>query len=474
MRKFIGYETLINNFKNRCMNNTLSHAHLIAGEDGIGKSKLANILAKLILNSEIDREYIDIINYLVIGNSIFKIKYEKHKKIREIKILSLVIFLIYVVLCNQIKEIWIDLNALICLITVSIIFRCGFLKTVKIVVVSILITTLLEQFIGSFISYDLNNICSFNFIFSNSVRFVFIMFTAQIINFIFNKTNLLTDLPGYIYVNMIFGFSATMFPLFVVQTYKLAIKSRLVIVTTAIAYINIVISLISIFMFIRNRNEKNQYYLDSIMKDKTLKLQEDYYKKIIDNYSNIRKFKHDIKGHLAVVNELINSKNYDEANVYIGNMSEAITGKDIYNTNNIYISSILNSFDQSFIDNKIEFDLSYYIISDLKMNSMDICSLFYNLILNAVEANLKIEDKRFIKLYIANIKNNVLIKIVNPVDENFNLDIIKENKTTKEDKENHGFGLITINNIISKYNGNIDYSIHDQYLIADITILNVL
>lgn len=398
------------------------------------------------------KQYIDIINYLVIGNSIFKIKYEKHKKIREIKILSLVIFLIYVVLCNQIKEIWIDLNALICLITVSIIFRCGFLKTVKIVVVSILITTLLEQFIGSFISYDLNNICSFNFIFSNSVRFVFIMFTAQIINFIFNKTNLLTDLPGYIYVNMIFGFSATMFPLFVVQTYKLAIKSRLVIVTTAIAYINIVISLISIFMFIRNRNEKNQYYLDSIMKDKTLKLQEDYYKKIIDNYSNIRKFKHDIKGHLAVVNELINSKNYDEANVYIGNMSEAITGKDIYNTNNIYISSILNSFDQSFIDNKIEFDLSYYIISDLKMNSMDICSLFYNLILNAVEANLKIEDKRFIKLYIANIKNNVLIKIVNPVDENFNLDIIKENKTTKEDKENHGFGLITINNIISKYN----------------------
>lgn len=420
------------------------------------------------------KQYIDIINYLVIGNSIFKIKYEKHKKIREIKVLSLVIFLIYVVLCNQIKEIWIDLNALICLITVSIIFRCGFLKTVKIVVVSILITTLLEQFIGSFISYDLNNICSFNFIFSNSVRFVFIMFTAQIINFIFNKTNLLTDLPGYIYVNMIFGFSATMFPLFVVQTYKLAIKSRLVIVTTAIAYINIVISLISIFMFIRNRNEKNQYYLDSIMKDKTLKLQEDYYKKIIDNYSNIRKFKHDIKGHLAVVNELINSKNYDEANVYIGNMSEAITGKDIYNTNNIYISSILNSFDQSFIDNKIEFDLSYYIISDLKMNSMDICSLFYNLILNAVEANLKIEDKRFIKLYIANIKNNVLIKIVNPVDENFNLDIIKENKTTKEDKENHGFGLITINNIISKYNGNIDYSIHDQYLIADITILNVL
>ena len=63
MRKFIGYETLINNFKDRCMNNALSHAHLIAGEAGIGKSKLSNILAKLILNGEFDREYVDIINY---------------------------------------------------------------------------------------------------------------------------------------------------------------------------------------------------------------------------------------------------------------------------------------------------------------------------------------------------------------------------------------------------------------------------
>ena len=63
MRNFIGYDTLINNFKNRCINNSLSHAHLIAGEDGIGKSKLANILAKFILNGDLNREYVDIINY---------------------------------------------------------------------------------------------------------------------------------------------------------------------------------------------------------------------------------------------------------------------------------------------------------------------------------------------------------------------------------------------------------------------------
>ena len=54
MRDFIGHEALINNFKQRCLKNTLSHAHLIAGEDGVGKGKLANILAKFILNGYLE------------------------------------------------------------------------------------------------------------------------------------------------------------------------------------------------------------------------------------------------------------------------------------------------------------------------------------------------------------------------------------------------------------------------------------
>lgn len=63
MRNFVGHSSLIENFKNRCSNGNLSHAQLISGEDGIGKSVLAEILGKLILNGDINREYVDIINY---------------------------------------------------------------------------------------------------------------------------------------------------------------------------------------------------------------------------------------------------------------------------------------------------------------------------------------------------------------------------------------------------------------------------
>ena len=93
MRDFIGHEALINNFKQRCLKNTLSHAHLIAGEDGVGKGKLANILAKLILNGDLDREYVDIINYSSEKSSfgvddvrdiieeVYKKPFEKDKKV---------------------------------------------------------------------------------------------------------------------------------------------------------------------------------------------------------------------------------------------------------------------------------------------------------------------------------------------------------------------------------------------------------
>ena len=93
MRDFIGHEVLINNFKQRCLKNTLSHAHLIAGEDGVGKGKLANILAKFILNGDLDREYVDIINYSSEKSSfgvddvrdiieeVYKKPFEKDKKV---------------------------------------------------------------------------------------------------------------------------------------------------------------------------------------------------------------------------------------------------------------------------------------------------------------------------------------------------------------------------------------------------------
>lgn len=63
MDKFIGHNKVIRGFMKRAENNTLSHAHLITGRDGIGKSIIADIFVSKILNKEIGKENVDAIHY---------------------------------------------------------------------------------------------------------------------------------------------------------------------------------------------------------------------------------------------------------------------------------------------------------------------------------------------------------------------------------------------------------------------------
>lgn len=63
MNDFIGFQRIIEGFSIRARKNKLSHAHLIVGPEGIGKSILAKIFAHKILGKDDDRDYVDIINY---------------------------------------------------------------------------------------------------------------------------------------------------------------------------------------------------------------------------------------------------------------------------------------------------------------------------------------------------------------------------------------------------------------------------
>ena len=423
------------------------------------------------------KQFIDIIKYLLVADALFDLEYDKNKKLKEILALSIIIILVYLVLFEHIVDIWVDLNAFICLIFLIIIFRTKLFSMIKMILIIIIITSSLEQFSDLLINYNIYNTSIDDFIFSNILRLIIIIIVFCIIKF-FRITfinNLSADASLYIHMNIIFGFSSTIFPLFIVILYKNEIESSLLLfVITIVAYMNIVISIISIVSFIKNKNEKDKYYLESIVKDETLKLQEDYYQKLIDNYAGLRNFKHDIKAHYHVMYKLLENNKHDDAKEYLENIFEKISSVDVYSTNNLYISSILNSFDQTFKDNQINFDFSYNVNSVINIDNMDICSLFYNLVINAIEANLKLSNNRYIILNVVNIKNNLLIKILNPISDIKEIEYIQERKSSKNDAENHGIGLQKIDEIVSKYNGKNEYKVEDNCLINQIVLLNVL
>lgn len=70
MREFIGHKAIRDRFYRGLNSGALSHAHIISGENGIGKSILAKEFAVHILGKNEVKEYVDIIEYKPKGNSI--------------------------------------------------------------------------------------------------------------------------------------------------------------------------------------------------------------------------------------------------------------------------------------------------------------------------------------------------------------------------------------------------------------------
>lgn len=217
-------------------------------------------------------------------------------------------------------------------------------------------------------------------------------------------------------------------------------------------------------MKIRLENENSQ-------KDSIIYMQETYYQSILENYENLRKFKHDISAYLATVQYLLNNKNYSELNDYLKSFNQEISEMQNDNlTNNDMINAVIMQLYNHIKDNNIRFEIHDYTEREIKMESIEIVSLFYNLLNNAIEAAKQSLSKE-ITITIKSSKNSVAIKLENSVSNEFNIEDIYNYRTSKNDKKNHGIGLVNMNKIIEKYDGFINYHVEEQ-LISEIIIFD--
>jgi sensor histidine kinase YesM len=66
-------------------------------------------------------------------------------------------------------------------------------------------------------------------------------------------------------------------------------------------------------------------------------------------------------------------------------------------------------------------------------------------------------------------KKLLIISVTNPIDKNK----IYDNphfKTTKKDKRKHGFGLLSVKNIVDKCSGTFEIKITDGFFVANVVI----
>lgn len=187
---------------------------------------------------------------------------------------------------------------------------------------------------------------------------------------------------------------------------------------------------------------------------------------------NLRKLRHDMNDHLGVIQGLIDIGQYDSLKSYVEKISEKL-----YPANDFVLISdeaffiILNIKKALAAEKDISFE-STIILNTLPLSDLEVCSLFGNILDNAIEA-AEISEDKYIDLSIKETKNAWNIQCINsylisPVFEGD--DILK---STKNNKEIHGIGTQNIKEIVMKYGGAIAYEAQNGCFKVNISLPKV-
>lgn len=116
------------------------------------------------------------------------------------------------------------------------------------------------------------------------------------------------------------------------------------------------------------------------------------------------------------------------------------------------MDSIINSKLHSVDELSISVNTDILVPKKMNIDSVDLAVLLGNLLDNAIEGCLTVENHRFIDLKLHFENNQLKLKVSNPFDGT----VKKQGDrilSRKEDKEMHGYGLTSIQRIVDKYQG---------------------
>ena len=208
-------------------------------------------------------------------------------------------------------------------------------------------------------------------------------------------------------------------------------------------------------------------YIDNLRKkENTFFL---YYNETKEKSDKLIRIKHDIKNELQVAYAMANKCKKTTIKL-LDDLDNKLEDVKIINfcknpvLNTVLTIKKLESENENVILN-FDIDKSF----DLKMEEIDICDLFSNILDNSIEAikNRRTNKKRtrieynendFIKLSVAQKNDYIIIKCKNTYGGDIKRDKENGNKfiTSKLNNKEHGYGMDIIKSVVNKYNGELN------------------
>ncbi|WIV11587.1 sensor histidine kinase [Proteiniborus sp. MB09-C3] len=212
-----------------------------------------------------------------------------------------------------------------------------------------------------------------------------------------------------------------------------------------------------IYIFTKKMLEQEQQEELMKLKIKEYENQNFYIKNMEDIVQNIRAQRHDFNNHVSTLYGLIYLNKTEEAKKYILGLADDISFiNKIIDVGHPVITALINMKRDKILREKINMNLDIQLPQNLSFNYIDLSIVIGNLLDNAIEAclnpsvnepliNLRIFTKGYyLVIEVSNSKSNMVSTESESLGNRF---------TTKEDKENHGFGLSNIKRIVNQYEG---------------------
>ena len=171
-------------------------------------------------------------------------------------------------------------------------------------------------------------------------------------------------------------------------------------------------------------------------------------------YGEIRGVRHDLAGHIMVIDNLIEKQEYAQAKEYMEGLKNESAGMDTkVKTGNPVTDIILQEKDGEATAEGIRFEADFRFPGTGKVEAFDLSIVLNNALSNAI-AGAKDSGEKYVRLRSWMDNNAYMIEVRNSyggtliMDEETGLPL-----TSKSNKQDHGFGLINIRKIAAKYHG---------------------
>lgn len=230
----------------------------------------------------------------------------------------------------------------------------------------------------------------------------------------------------------------------------------------------VLVAVCVLLMISSNRNEHLKR--ETEITARLLESQKAYYTLLLEKERETKAFRHDMKQHLYCMHHLFQEKKYTELGEYLmdmnGSVEELSSG---IRTGNDLITAITNDISGKFPD--VQLQWIGMIPEELSISSLDICTIFYNLLSNAFEA-VPGESKGGVEVAIKFLESTMMVSIRNPYGRKPCL--VDGVYVTGKQERGHGYGLMNVKKCVERNGGSYSAACDGGFFLTEVILPHAL